>query len=84
MKHTKLTCKLVRERILETLDKCEYPDGKDFEVYIVACGHILGYEKYWISTDLPNGKYFEVTYNAQAHEFYIDEYVRVSSRAIKE
>ena len=84
LKHTTKACALVRERILETLNKGEYPNGKDFKVYIVACSYILGCEKYWISTDLPDGKYFEVTYNVQKHEFYLDEYVRIYNRAIKE
>lgn len=84
MKHTTIACKLVRARVLSTLNKSEYPNGKEFKVYIVACTYILGCEKYWISTDLPDGKYFEVTYNAQTNEFYLDEYVRVYNRSIKE
>ncbi len=84
MKHSTIACKLVRERVLETLNKGEYPNGKEFKVYIVGCVYILGCEKYWISTDLPDGKYFEVTYNTRTNEFYLDEYVRIYNRAIKE
>ena len=84
MKHTAIACKLVRERVLETRNKGEYPDGIDFKVYIVGGTYILGNEKYWISTTLPDGKYYEVTYNNITNEFYLDEYVRVYNRAIKE
>lgn len=84
MRHSTDARRLVRERVLETLSKGEYPNGKDFEIYIVTCTYILGCEKYWITTDLPDGKYFEVTYNAQTNEFYLDEYVRIHNRAIKE
>lgn len=84
MKHSNMACKLVRERAESMLNKGEYPNGKDFKVYIVACSYILGNEKYWISTDMPDGKYFEVTYNEQKNEFYLDEYVRIFNKAFKE
>ena len=82
MKHSKEACKLVRERVESTLNKGQYPNGTTFKVYIVISTYILGNEKYLISTDLPDGKYFEVTYNTLDDEFYLDEYVRVYNEAI--
>ena len=80
---SKRSCALVREYVLDTLNKGEYPDGLTFKVYIVGCCYILGNEKYWISTDLPDGKYFEVTYNKDKDEFYLDVYVRVHNERIE-
>ena len=67
----------VRSFVNSTINKGEYPNGLSYKVYIVACSYILGNEKYWISTDIPDGKYFEVTYNAIKNELYLDVYVRV-------
>lgn len=80
---SKRSCSLVREYVLNTRNKGEYPSGLDFKVYIVGCCYILGNEKYWIGTDLPDGKYFEVTYNKEKDEFYLDVYVRVHNERIE-
>ena len=82
MKHSKEACRIVRNRVNSTLNKGEYPDGLSYKVYIVIATYILGNEKYLISTDIPDGKYFEVTYNANKDEFYLDEYVRVYNERI--
>ena len=82
MRHTSRACQIVREHVDATLNKGEYPDGLDYKVYIVACGYILGNEKYLISTDLPDGKYFEVTYNAASDEYYLDGYVRYHNERV--
>lgn len=84
MKHSIRACEIVRDRATQMLNKGEYPNGTDFKVYIVACSYILGNEKYWISTSLPDGKYYEVTYNGGSKEFYLDEYVRIHNETIKE
>ena len=82
MNHSRAACKLVRERVESTLNKGQYPNGITFKVYTVISTYILGYEKHLISTDLPDGKYFEVTYNAIENEYYLDEYVRVYNECI--
>lgn len=84
MRHTQDATKAVREFVDSTLNKGEYPNGKEYKVYIVACSYILGNEKYWISTDLPDGKYFEVTYNSDKNEMYIDVYVRVHNHRMEQ
>ena len=84
MKHSKRACELVRELVNDITNKGQYPNGIDFKVYIIACTYILGNEKYWISTDLPDGKYFEVTYNDDKKEFYVDVYVRVINKKIED
>jgi hypothetical protein len=68
---------MVKRRADSTLDKSAYPNGKGFGVYVVWQCFILGNMKLMLSTDLPDGKYYEVTYNYEKGEFYLDEYVRV-------
>lgn len=77
MTHETEAIACVRDFVDSTINKGEYPDGLEYKVYIVACSYILGNEKYWISTDLPDGKYYEVTHNVTKGEMYLDAYVRV-------
>lgn len=44
------------------------------EVYIVWSVKVLQNWKFLISTTLPDGMYYEVTYNGDADEFYLDAY----------
>ena len=56
-----------------------------FELYVVWMYKILRNNKAMISTTVPgDGKYYEVTYNGEKGEFYVDEYVKVSNTAFKE
>lgn len=48
-----------------------------YELYVVLFAYILGNWKATVSTDMPDGKYYEVTYNAAKREAYLDEYVKV-------
>ena len=67
---------MVMRRADSMLDKSVYPNGTDFEVHVVWECYILGSMKLMLTTDLPDGKYYEVTYNYDKGEFYLDEYVR--------
>ena len=82
MKHTKQACDIVRSFVDRTRNKGEYPDGLDYKVYVVIAAYILGNEKDLISTDLPDGRYFEVTYDADRDAFYLDCYVRIHNEVI--
>ena len=84
MKHQERAICAVRKFVDGTLNKGEYPGGLTYKVYVVACSYILGREKWWICTDLPDGKYYEVTYNPDTDEIYLDVYVRVHNEALKE
>jgi hypothetical protein len=37
-----------------------------------------------ISSDLLDGKYYELTYNGDKSEWYLDVYVKLENRVIKE
>lgn len=67
---------MVKRRAEEMLDKSVYPDGFEFGVHVVWSCFILGNMKFMLTTDLPDGKYYEVAYNFDKGEFYLDEYVR--------
>lgn len=61
-----------RNYVLRHLDKSD--EVPEFDVYIVWQCYILGNAKWLISTSLPDGMYYEVTYNKQKDEFYFDAY----------
>lgn len=62
------------------LDKSD-PDV-DFEVYIVWKSKILGNWKYLISTSLYDGMYYELTYNGETAEWYLDAYKKFENMVI--
>lgn len=73
---------LVKERALSTLSKSEYPNGLDFEVVTVWGCYILGNEKFLFTTNIPDGRYYEVTYDKNREMMYVDEYLRVNHQEV--
>ena len=63
---------LVEDYAARHLDKSD-PDI-EFETYIVWKAKILQNWKYLISTTLADGMYYEVTYNGDKKEWYLDVY----------
>ena len=72
---------LVEEYIAEHLDKSD--EDKDFEVYIVWKCKALQNWKYLISSDLADGMYYEMTYNGDKNEWYLDAYKKFENRRIE-
>ncbi len=54
----------------------------DFEVYVVWFSKTLGNWKALLSTTLPDGMYYEVTYNGEATETYLDAYKKFENVCI--
>lgn len=52
------------------------------DIYFVNCTYVLGSIKGWFSTNLPDGKYYEVTYNNDKKEMYVDQYTRTNQEVI--
>lgn len=52
------------------------------EVYVVWFCYILGGWKALVSTTLPDGMYYEVTYNKEKREAYLDAYKKFDNVAI--
>ena len=73
---------IVQDYVLEHLDKSdgEYPD---FEVYVVWQSKVLQNWKFLISTPLPDGMYYELTYNGDKEEWYFDAYKKFENRCYK-
>lgn len=71
---------LLLDYILESADLADF--AKDFEINITwKCKTLQNY-KYLLCTNLPDQKYYELTYNGDKHEWYLDEYEKVANRRI--
>lgn len=72
---------LVARYIKEHLDKS---DGEPyFEVYVVWKCKALQNWKFLISSSLRDGMYYEMTYNGDKKEWYLDAYKKFENRCIK-
>ena len=70
----------VDKYVREHLDKSEATP--DFEVFVVwSCKTLQNY-KALISTTLPDGMYYECTYNGDKNEMYLDAYKKFENKKI--
>lgn len=76
-------CKAVFEMAKQGLDPTDHVEFTLDDVYVVNSSYILGNQKAQLSTTLPDGKYYEVTYNVSAGEMYVDMYVKIGQNIIK-
>lgn len=53
------------------------------DVYIVWFAYVLGGWKALCSTSIPDGRYYEVTYNATKGEAYVDTYKKTHNVAVQ-
>lgn len=67
---------------------CEHLDASavapEFQAYIVWKCKALQNWKYLLSSTLPDGMYYELTYNGDKNEWYLDAYKKFENRVIKE
>ena len=77
----KQVTQIVRNYILEHLDKSE--DMPNFDVYFVWKAKVLKNWKYLISSTLHDGMYYEITYNGEKNEWYLDAYKKFENRCIR-
>ena len=75
---------IVRDYINEHLDITDYTTNTTFEVYTVWKCKTLQNWKYLISSTLPDGMYYELTYNGDKKEWYLDAYKKFENRVITE
>ena len=61
------------------LDKTDLAFIDENDVYIVWLNKALQNNKALVSTTLPDGKYYELTYNGDKKELYIDVYVKLEN-----
>lgn len=72
---------IVKDYIEKHLDKSD--DQINFEVYIVWKCKILQNWKWLISSTLPDGMYYEVTFNGDKYEVYLDAYKKFENVCYK-
>ena len=80
--------KIVIETLRDYIDHLIKEDREDkvaiptYSIFITwKCKTLQNY-KYLLCTDLPDNKYYELTYNGDKRELYIDEYDKVNNVAI--
>ena len=71
---------IVKKYILDHLDKSD--PVPEFEVYTVWKAKALQNWKYLISSTLSDGMYYELTYNGDLKEWYLDAYKKFENRKI--
>lgn len=72
--------KIVTDYVRNHLDKSD--PNVEFNVYVVWQCHILGNRKWLISTTLPDGMYYEVTYDNFRGFYYLDAYRKWENQEI--
>lgn len=72
---------IVKDYVIEHLDKSD-PEVT-FEAFTVWKCKALQNWKFLLSTTLPDGMYYEVTYNGDKKEWYLDAYKKFENRCIK-
>jgi len=71
---------IVKTYILEHLDKSNLVP--EFEVYTVWKCKTLQNWKYLLASTLFDGMYYELTYNGDKNEWYLDAYKKFENRVI--
>ena len=79
----KLCKKIVKEYTNEHLDKSDNVQISEDSVFIVWSCKTLQNNKALLSTTLYDGMYYELTYNGDKKEVYLDAYKKFENRAIK-
>ena len=72
---------IVKDYILEHIDKTD--TIPPFEMFTVWKAKVLQNWKYLISSTLPDGMYYEMTFNVDKNEWYLDAYKKFENRCIK-
>ena len=68
---------IVEDYVMRHLDKSI--DEPEFEVYTVWKAKILQNWKYLISTSMPDGMYYEMTYDGDKERWYMDVYQKIEN-----
>lgn len=71
---------IVKKYVYEHLDKSD--SIPQFEVFTVWKCKALQNWKFLISSSLNDGMYYELTYNGDKHDWYLDAYKKFENRCI--
>ena len=80
----KVCKKILTEYINNHLDSTDGVKIDETNIYPVWLTKVLQNNKGLFSTYLPNGMYYEITYNGDKKEFYLDAYKKFQNVPIKE
>lgn len=75
---------IVRDYINESLGVKDYTVNASFDVFTVWKAKTLQNWKYLISSTLHDGMYYELTYNGDKKEWYLDAYKKFENVCIKD
>ena len=78
-KFVELAVGLVEDCLIDVL---EYVDADTIDIYVVWLSKTLQNNKALLSTDKGDGRYYEITYNGDKDEFYVDMYKKEINRAV--
>ena len=73
---------IVRDYINKHLDVTDYTVNASYEVYTDWKCKVLQNWKYLLSSTLPDGMYYELTYNGDKKEWYLDAYKKFQNVVI--
>lgn len=78
-----IALEIVKKYVEEHLDKTDEDiKESDKEPFIVWKCKVLQNWKYLLSTRLPDGMYYELTFNGDKQEWYLDAYKKFENRCI--
>ncbi len=82
-KFIEISKKIVADYANEHIDKTDNKSITVDDIYVVWLCKTLQNCKALLSTMLPDGMYYEVTYNGDKNELYLDAYKKLENRCIK-
>lgn len=74
--------KIIKDYVLKHLDKSD--NIPEFQVYTVQKCKALQNWKFLLSTTLYDGMYYELTFNGDKNEWYLDAYKKIENCCIEE
>ena len=69
---------IVLRLVREQLDPSDRVNVTIDNIYVVTYSFVMGEQKALLSTSLPDGKYYECTYDKLKNMIYVTTYVRVA------
>lgn len=82
-KYITLCQKLIADYVNARLDKTDGVQITTADVYVVWLSKTLQNSKALLSTTLSDGMYYEMTYNGDKNEIYLDAYKKFENIAIE-
>lgn len=74
---------IIKDYVNDRLDKTDNIEINESNIFTVWLTKVLQNNKALLSTTLPDGMYYEITYNGDKDEFYLDAYKKVENVLIK-